>query len=475
MIMERFQETRSMTMAHLYIVPMCAVLSSPKQKKGSAVADYRFSAQVIKRSSGRSATAAAAYRASVHLNDERTGERHDYSRKGGTLHTEIMTPDNTPEWMCDRAQLWNAVEKVERRKDAQLAREVQLSLPHELTQEQRLELVRGFVADEFINRGMVADIAIHAPHEAGDERNHHAHIMLTMRELVPDGFGNKNRDWNSREVITNWREQWANHQNRALKRHNHPERVDHRSYEEQGIDREPTQHRGVAANEMEKRGEPTRIGDKNRNIETRNAEQAKRLAYEAVLFAQVSMERSKVDTWANNERKSFKERLRAKEVDIQIRHRKERETLNGDLKKSNDAMRKNILSQLNTVSFRLENASGARKIIRSLLGHTKADTHTQNELKKALQAVKVSEQTKHTELDRKQENELSIFKERATDRNQTLENTIADARSQTNKNKPNFLDSLRSSYNRSATQANENTKEHGRKQEKERGIERKPE
>ena len=163
------------------------------------MADYRLSAQVIKRSDGRSAIAAAAYRSAERLLDERTGLTSDYSRKDGVTHAEIVAPDNTPDWMHDRAQLWNAVEAVERRKDAQLAREVQLSLPHELTDEQRKELVLGFVKEQFVAKGMIADIAIHAPSADGDQRNHHAHVMLTMRTLTNEGFGNKARDWNSPE------------------------------------------------------------------------------------------------------------------------------------------------------------------------------------------------------------------------------------------------------------------------------------
>ena len=124
--------------------------------------------------------------------------------------------------MHDRSQLWNAVEAVERRKDAQLAREIQLSLPHELTAEQRKELVVGFVQEQFVDHGMIAGIALHAPSAKGDQRNHHAHVMLTMRELTGEGFGNKERDWNSPDLLEQWREQWALHQNRALERHGYP-------------------------------------------------------------------------------------------------------------------------------------------------------------------------------------------------------------------------------------------------------------
>jgi len=230
--------------------------------------------QVIKRSAGRSAVASSAYRASERLHDDRTGLVHDYARKGGTLHSEIMTPDNTPEWMRDRNQLWNAVEKAERRKDAQLAREVQLSLPHELTPEQRIALVQEFVSEQFVNRGMVADIAIHSPSPKGDERNHHAHVMLTMRSLTADSFGNKDRSWNGKDQLNNWREQWANHQNRTFERYGYDIRVDHRSYEAQGVDREPQQHEGNAATNKKRRGENSRIVAENAMRQARNSRRA---------------------------------------------------------------------------------------------------------------------------------------------------------------------------------------------------------
>jgi ATP-dependent exoDNAse (exonuclease V) alpha subunit len=134
------------------------------------MAIYRFEAKVIARSQGRSATASAAYRAAESIEDERTGTVFDYTRKRGVLYAEIITPPDTPAWMEDRAKLWNAVEKAEKRKDAQLARDLLLSLPHELTLAQRRELVREFVASEFVAEGMIADVAIHAPDRGADDR-----------------------------------------------------------------------------------------------------------------------------------------------------------------------------------------------------------------------------------------------------------------------------------------------------------------
>jgi hypothetical protein len=200
------------------------------------MAIYHFDASVISRSKGRSATAAAAYRTAEVINDHRTGEMHDYSRKGGVLHTEIIAPDNAPAWVHDRSALWNAVENIERRKDAQVAREVRVALPSELTTEQNADLVRAFVQEQFVARGMIADVALHAPGREGDQRNHHAHIMLTTREVGPEGFGAKERDWNAKDLLVDWRGSWAEHVNDTLERCDIHERVDHRTLAAQRAD-----------------------------------------------------------------------------------------------------------------------------------------------------------------------------------------------------------------------------------------------
>lgn len=223
---------------------------------------------------------------------------HDYARRGGVVHEEIIAPENTPEWMKNRDALWNAVEAAEKRKDAQLSREVQLALPHEISPAQRLALAREFVAREFVARGMIADLAIHEPHRQGDDRNHHAHVMLTLRELTADGFGNKNRDWNARQAIEQWREAWAEAVNRALERAGHDQRVDHRTLELQRaeaaakaeqaraandnrtahvmefeaarLDRDPEPKIGHIAMALERRGERTARGDIWREVVDRN-------------------------------------------------------------------------------------------------------------------------------------------------------------------------------------------------------------
>ncbi|WP_245450638.1 MobQ family relaxase [Neorhizobium sp. SOG26] len=226
-------------------------LNHMDDERRRTIAIYRFSAQIISRSAGRSATAAAAYRAGVLIEDRRTGQVHDYDRRSGVVHAEIMAPEATPAWMMDRTALWNAVEIAEKRRDAQLSREVQLALPHELDAAQRLSLVRDYVRQAFVVRGMIADIAIHAPHRQGDDRNHHVHVMLTMREITADGFGKKDRTWNDTSLIEHWRETWQEAVNHALERVGHATRVDHRSLEEQRLDAQEKAEKARSANDNE--------------------------------------------------------------------------------------------------------------------------------------------------------------------------------------------------------------------------------
>jgi len=184
---------------------------------------------MISRSQGRSATAASAYRVAERIEDRRTGLTFDYAARGGVDHTEILAPDHAPDWVRDRSELWNRVEESETRKNSQVAREVRVALPDELTHAQRVALVRDYAQAQFVDQGMVADIALHAPGREGDERNHHAHILLTTREVDAGGFTTKNRDWNKVEVLEGWREVWARDSNAALERAGIEDRVDHRT------------------------------------------------------------------------------------------------------------------------------------------------------------------------------------------------------------------------------------------------------
>jgi Ti-type conjugative transfer relaxase TraA len=217
------------------------------KNEDTPMAIYHFSGQVISRSQGRSAVASSAYRAGLCIEDERTGIMHDYTRKQDVVHTEILLPENAPAWMGDRATLWNRVEAGEKRKDAQLAREFNISLPRELTNAQNIELAREFVQTEFVARGMVADVAIHNHAGSDGEMQPHAHVMLTMREITPDGFGQKVREWNDKNLLLELREAWGETANRHLFFYGHDQTIDHRRLSAQGIALEPQHKIGAVA------------------------------------------------------------------------------------------------------------------------------------------------------------------------------------------------------------------------------------
>ena len=210
------------------------------------MAIYHFSAQVISRSQGRSSVAASAYRSAEKLLDERTGQEHDFTNKSDVLEKEILLPTNAHEWMRDREKLWNAVESVEKRKDAQVAREINVALPREFNNEQNWKLIKEFVQREYVDQGMVADVAFHRGHKGGEDQPH-AHVMLTLREVTPEGFGGKVRAWNNRELLNDWRERWAEHCNLALAKEGFDLRIDHRTLEVQGINLEPQSKIGPKA------------------------------------------------------------------------------------------------------------------------------------------------------------------------------------------------------------------------------------
>ena len=226
------------------------------------MAIYHLSVKPISRSAGRSATAAAAYRAGVEIADERTGEVHDYRRKGGVESADIVLPDGAPEWATNRGALWNAAEKAEKRKDACVAREYEVALPAELSPAERRRLALDF-AQEMANReGCAVDVAIHAPGKEGDERNHHAHILRTTRKVAIDGLGAKlDTEKAGRKRVDDLeavRARWAELTNERLRENGIEARVDHRSHAERGIEAVPTLHLGPGATGYERRtGEPS--------------------------------------------------------------------------------------------------------------------------------------------------------------------------------------------------------------------------
>jgi len=301
---------------------------------------YHCSIKIISRAGGRSAVASAAYRSGEKLYNEETGLTHDFTNKGGVIMNEILLPENAPQDYLDRQKLWNDVQKVESRSDARFAREVEVALPVEMTRDQQIECVRNYIQENFVSKGMIADWALHDK----EDGNPHAHIMLTCRAMTPEhewdaktksvfansrdengraiynpdlpsydphdkentaqyripqldengeqkfreraGKGKEmlwervnipSNDWNDRANAEKWRESWAVHCNRYLE----PEhQIDHRSYERQGIDKEPTIHEGVTARKIERDGNISDRVQINRDIQQRNSfrEQMKQLA-----------------------------------------------------------------------------------------------------------------------------------------------------------------------------------------------------
>ena len=304
------------------------------------MAIYRCEFKIISRGSGHRACAAAAYRAGEKIMDERYGATHDYTRKTGVAASFILAPENAPDWMSNRAELWNAVEAVERRKDAQLCREVLLSLPHELTDDQREALVRQFVRDQFVSKGMVADVNIHTHSPSGDERNDHAHILLTTRTLTASSFGPKERSWNSRDFVHDTREAWADAQNRTFEVLGLDLRVDHRSLADQGIDREPEPKLGQHATEAIRNGEPEkadRVVQQHETVMERNAERER-----------LKNERDVIDLALARLEKAKGERDQAEFAGLAVVHAQQMRNLQAAQAASLHALRREQLTTLRT-------------------------------------------------------------------------------------------------------------------------------
>jgi hypothetical protein len=274
--------------------------------EGSAMttaAWFHCAIEPMGRSQGRSAVAAAAYRFGISLHDERYAITHDYSRKRGVECSFIVAPTDAPQWAHDPKDLWNEAERAEKRSNSRVAREAELALPAFLSAAERRSIVKEF-SEKLVERyGVVASAAMHAPSRSGDQRNYHAHIMFTTRELTPEGLGKKTRILDDRKTgpqeITKLRELAADIINRHLAAANSDVRVDHRSYKERGIAKEPTTHLGPAATEMERRGETSERGDINREAAqaNRQAKQNEALVAERNMLDQaIAAERERISS-----------------------------------------------------------------------------------------------------------------------------------------------------------------------------------
>jgi MobA/MobL family len=242
------------------------------------MADYHLSVKAVSRAAGRSATAAAAYRAGCMIEDERTGTVHDYRRKQGVETAFIILPPVAPAGLHDRAALWNAAEAAEKRRDAKVAREWEVGLPRELSKEGRERAGREYAQWIVDRHGIAVDAALHAPSRRTGNDNWHMHLLGSTRIVGAQGFGAKTRDLDRKQtagpLIEEARAKWAEIANQALEREGYAARIDHRSLKARGIDRQPTIHEGPAVREMEARGLKTGIGDQNREIRADNGNKA---------------------------------------------------------------------------------------------------------------------------------------------------------------------------------------------------------
>jgi hypothetical protein len=225
------------------------------------VAIYHLTVKCMSRSRGQSATAAAAYRSALKIRDARTGELHDYSRKGGVLHRELVVPAGAPQWARQREQLWNAAERAETRRNSTVAREFEVALPSELTREERSRLAVDFAQAIAARHRCAVDVSVHRPGRGGDTRNHHAHLLCTTRRLDAQGFKDKTRELDDAKTgeVSYWRERWAALTNERLKERGLSIRIDHRTLEAQGIERAPRVHKGPLLTALERRGIPARV------------------------------------------------------------------------------------------------------------------------------------------------------------------------------------------------------------------------
>lgn len=287
------------------------------------MAIYHCSAKVISRNKGRTAVGASAYRSGEKITNEYDGITHDYTRKTGVVYSEVMLCENAPEKFKDRKVLWNEVEKIEKSKDSQLSREIEVALPKELNRSEQIKLIREYTRDNFVNKGMCADINIHDKNDG----NPHAHIMVTMRAIKENGSWNSKQeklyllrkegekdiyanstlakqkiesegynkvksgkryktksvdltDWNTKEFLQSFRKDWEVKINEKLKEKGIEERVDCRSYEERGIEKIPTIHEGYTARQMQKKGKESDRVKINEDIKLANKKIEKLNEYE---------------------------------------------------------------------------------------------------------------------------------------------------------------------------------------------------
>lgn len=402
---------------------------------------YHFHAEPVRRSRGHSTVNSAAYQARAKLYDERLDDHRDWTGKPGIVESTILAPSYAPAWMAERQKLWNENERTEKRKDSQTGMWYDIALPYELTDAQRRDLLHSFVRDTWNARGLVADIAIHAPDK--DNRNWHAHVLLASRTVTPEGFGDKafrGRLNHRRLLLEADREAWADHHNRYFDRLGLPQRIDHRSYEKQQIDREATKHLGPAASERLRKGDPTRIVDQNRDIEQRNSERAReyrdihdeaqalrekerQIRAEPPRDIHAEAQATRDVIWVPSPRRphappvaeqfnkpaEFKDRitrrwserdherrvaLESREIhallDLERKHQTQRIALQAEQAERNATLRGTMQAEVNAIDKRLE-AKGIRRFMRKALGRDAYDRSEREKYIKTLAGIDARE------------------------------------------------------------------------------------
>lgn len=387
-------------------------------------------AKQVKRSTGRSSVAAAAYRSGSQLVDERTGEIHDYTRKQGVEFTRIYTPPNAPAWAQDRSKLWNACEAKENRSNSCTAHELEVSFPHEFNPMQRREAGDAISREILLRYGVAVDIAYHKPTAQADERNYHAHIMFATRgfdDTTKDGWSKtKFRDLSKDAArddrgdiirndddkvvtrgqleIASLREFSANQMNRIAERDNLNVRTEHLSFEARDIDREATQHLGPVANDMEKKGKRSRIGDENRERQQRNAERAALAQQSADVARQLAAEKSRQDEINNRQKAALQSHLMRDEIEMGRRHTTQSALLDADISRRNDERRHQLEAEQQRLEQQLA-ADGWRKLMRDLLGKTRRDQEQLDIANKNLENIRMREAEERQALQARQESE----------------------------------------------------------------------
>lgn len=303
------------------------------------MAIYHCTTKTINRSSGRTAVAASAYRSGGKLKDERTGLTHDFTKKEGVAHSEIISNLGVP---IDRSDLWNMAEQAENRKDARTAREWVIALPDELDANDRKELARDFARNLVNKYGVVVDLAIHEPSKGGDDRNHHAHIMLTTRKAVLHGNDIKLTDkadielsnakrsklglGTTQEDIKAVRQMWAEVANNALERAGQRQKIDHRSYADQNSQLQPTIHEGNAVTQLRRQGietEISRYNDRVKQSNTKGIEQEQARNTD-VLDTGLTRANNRLEQWQKNQEAKRQEKERLEQLKRQQELEKQR-------------------------------------------------------------------------------------------------------------------------------------------------------